>query len=144
MSIKYLLFISLLLTNFIINAAELINLTPDEVNNKLTENALVIDIRTPQEWQSTGIIPGSHPVKFFDQNGKYDAEQWLATVKQLQTSPDQEIILVCRSGGRSNKVGNFLTQKRNMPNISHLQSGITSWIKEKRPTDSTCTATQSC
>ena len=144
MFIKYALIFFFLFSTKILTAAELTNLTTSDVNNKLTENALVIDIRTPQEWQSTGIIPGSHPVKFFDKNGKYDADQWLATVKQLQTSPDQEIILVCRSGGRSGRVGNLLTQKLNMSNVSHLQKGISSWIREKRPTEKACTPTQTC
>lgn len=125
-------------------AAELINLSTGDVSNKLNKNVLVIDIRTPQEWQNTGIIPGSHPVKFFDQNGKYNTQAWLETVQELQTSPDQEIILVCRSGGRSGKVGKLLTDKFNMSNVSHLENGISSWIKEQRPTDKTCTATQTC
>ncbi|NOR80068.1 MAG: rhodanese-like domain-containing protein [Methyloprofundus sp.] len=144
MFIKYTFIFVFLFSTKILTAAELINLTTGDVSNKLTENALVIDIRTPQEWQNTGIIPGSHPVKFFDKNGKYDADQWLATVKQLQTSPDQEIILVCRSGGRSGRVGNLLTQKLNMSNVSHLQNGISSWIREKRPTETACTPTQTC
>ena len=127
-----------------LTAAELINLTAKDVSEKLTENALVIDIRTPQEWQNTGIIPGSHPVKFFDREGKYDAEQWLAKVKQLQASPDQAIILVCHSGNRSGTVGNFLSQKLNMSNVSHLSNGISAWIKEKRPTEKACTPTQIC
>ena len=144
MFIKYTFIFVFLFSTKILTAAELINLTTSDVSNKLTENALVIDIRTPQEWQNTGIIPGSHPVKFFDKNGKYDADQWLATVKQLQTSPEQGIILVCRSGGRSGRVGNLLTQKLNMSNVSHLQNGISSWIREKRPTETACTPTQTC
>ena len=127
-----------------LSAAELTNLTPGQVNNNLSQDALVIDIRTPQEWQTTGIIPGSHPVNFFDQNGKYNTQQWLAEVQKLQSSPDQEIILVCHSGGRSGKVGNLLAGKLNMPHVSHLQKVIASWIKEKRPTENTCTATQTC
>lgn len=125
-------------------AAELINLSPNDVGQKLTKDALVIDIRTSQEWQSTGIIPGSHPVQFFDQNGKYNAEQWLSTVKQLQTSPDQEIVLVCHSGGRSGHVGQYLTDTLKISNVSHLQNGISSWIKEKRPTEKVCTPTINC
>ncbi|NYT46434.1 MAG: rhodanese-like domain-containing protein [Candidatus Methanofishera endochildressiae] len=142
--IKYSLIFFLLFSSNILIAAELTNLTPGQVNNNLSKDALVIDIRTPQEWQTTGIIPGSHPVKFFDQNGKYDTQQWLAEVQKLQSSPDQEIILVCHSGGRSGKVGELLSEKLNMPNVSHLQNGITSWIQEQRPTEKACTATQTC
>lgn len=144
MFIKYTLIFLFLFSTKILTAAELINLTANDVSDKLTQSALVIDIRTPQEWQSTGIIPGSHPVNFFDRNGRYDAELWLETVRKLQSSPEQEIILVCHSGSRSGRVGNLLTQKLNMPNVSHLANGISSWIKEKRPTEKTCTSTQIC
>jgi rhodanese-related sulfurtransferase len=136
--------VKLTVTGMKCGGAELTNLTPGQVNNNLSKDALVIDIRTPQEWQTTGIIPGSHPVKFFDQNGKYDTQQWLAEVQKLQSSPDQEIILVCHSGGRSGKVGELLSEKLNMPNVSHLKNGITSWIQEQRPTEKACTATQTC
>lgn len=144
MFIKYALIFCFIFSTKILSAAELANLTPADVSNKLAQNALVIDIRTPQEWQSTGIIPGSHPVKFFDRGGKYDVQQWLTTVRQLQTSPEQEIILVCRSGGRSGRAGSLLTQKLDMQNVSHLSTGISSWIREKRSTEKACTPTQTC
>jgi rhodanese-related sulfurtransferase len=62
----------------------------------------------------------------------------------IASSPNQEIILVCHSGGRSGKVGELLSEKLNMPNVSHLKNGITSWIQEQRPTEKACTATQTC
>ncbi|OQK17188.1 hypothetical protein AU255_04655 [Methyloprofundus sedimenti] len=142
--IQYLLIFCFLFSSNILGAAELTNLSPSELNNNLDKDALVIDIRTAQEWQTTGIIPGSHPVNFFDQNGNYNIEQWLAEVRKLRSSPDQEIILVCHSGGRSGKVGKLLTEELNMSHVSHLQNGISAWIKEKRPTEKTCTPTQIC
>ncbi|RLA22592.1 MAG: hypothetical protein DRQ62_07725, partial [Gammaproteobacteria bacterium] len=72
MFIKYALIAFFVFTSPLLSADQLVNLTTSDVDSKLTQHALVIDIRTPQEWKSTGIIPGSHPVKFFDQNGKYD------------------------------------------------------------------------
>ncbi|WP_428354162.1 rhodanese-like domain-containing protein [Methyloprofundus sp.] len=128
----------------ILGAADLTNLTPSEVNSGLGKDAIIIDIRTPQEWQKTGIIPGSHPLSFFDPNGKYNTQQWLAEVQKLQSTPDQEIILVCHSGGRSGRVGTLLSEKLNMSNVSHLQNGITGWLKEQRPTEKACTPTQTC
>ncbi|GFO72640.1 hypothetical protein BJAS_P3042 [Bathymodiolus japonicus methanotrophic gill symbiont] len=142
--ISYTLLFFFLFSSHLLSAAELTNLTPDQLNSDLTKDALVIDIRTPQEWQNTGIIPGSHPLSFFDQNGKYNTQQWLAEVQKLQTSPNQEIILVCHSGGRSGRVGKLLSEKLNMSNVSHLQNGISSWIKEQRPTEKVCTPTQTC
>ncbi len=144
MLIKYTLIFFFLFITKILSAAELINLTANDLSNELHNNALVIDIRTPQEWQQTGIIPGSHPIMFFNKNGKYNAEQWLASVRQLQTSSDQEIILVCHSGGRSGKVGHYLTDQLNLSHVAHLANGISSWLKENRPTQKMCSPTQTC
>jgi len=142
--IQYSLIFFFLFSSHILSAAQPINLSPGEVNNNLGKDTLVIDIRTRQEWQNTGIIPGSHPVNFFDQNGNYNTQQWLAEVQKLKSSPDQEIILVCHSGGRSGRVGKLLTENLNMSHVSHLQNGISAWIKEKRPTEKACTPNQTC
>ena len=93
------------------------------------DNALIIDIRTEKEWNTTGIIPDSHKLQFFSATGKYDADKWLADLNQLKTAPDQTVILVCRSGNRSGMVGNMLTKQIGMKNVYHLSTGIMPWIK---------------
>ena len=140
---NYCFIIAFLCTSQLAFSAELIDLNSKEVS-KRQKNALIIDIRTPQEWENTGLIPDSHPLQFFDRNGKYDLDAWLAAVKKLQSSPDQALVLVCRSGYRSGRVGNLLVQQLNYADVSHLSNGIYAWIKEKRPTVNVSTATQSC
>ena len=110
-----------------LSAAELGNLTPKQLEQK--QNALVIDIRTEKEWQDSGIIPNSHKLQFYDQNGKFDATAWVDQLNQLKQTPDQTVILVCRSGNRSSTVGNFLANKKGMENVFHLQNGIKSWLQ---------------
>ncbi len=124
----------LLLTSNYLPADELKNLDPEQVEVLQKNGALIIDIRTVKEWQSTGIIPDSKRLQFFDPQGKFDAETWVKELNQVKSSPDQPVILVCRSGNRSSMVGNFLTQKLGMKNIFHLQNGITSWIKSGKKT----------
>lgn len=46
-------------------AAELIGVTPDELQSLREQGALVVDIRTPEEWRATGLIPGSQRLTFF-------------------------------------------------------------------------------
>ncbi|MDD1620300.1 MAG: rhodanese-like domain-containing protein [Methylococcaceae bacterium] len=98
------------------------------------DHALVIDIRTEAEWHATGIIPGSQKLQSFNNDGQFDAEKWLADLQKLKTSPDQPVILVCRSGNRSGKVGEFLV-RQGMPNVYHLNNGIQSWIKSGNPVE---------
>jgi len=144
MSIKRILLLITLFISPILSAESLSNLNASEVNEKIKSGALVIDVRTPQEWQKTGIIPGSHPLSFFDKNGRSDPEAWVNQMQSLKSSTDQEVILVCHSGNRSGRIGSYLSQKLNMSHVSHLSTGITSWLREKRPTQATCNTTQTC
>jgi rhodanese-related sulfurtransferase len=93
---------------------------------------LVIDIRTEAEWQTTGVIPKSEKLQAYDKQGNFDSANWLANLQKLISSSDQPIILVCRSGQRSSKVGEFLT-KQGINNVYHLNNGIQSWIKSGFP-----------
>ncbi len=127
---KFSLFFLLSFFSAFIFAAELGNLSPEQlIAMQKNNDALVIDIRTEKEWNASGIIPDSHKLQFFSANGNFDAEKWLADLNQLKTSPEQVVILVCRSGNRSGKVGNLLAKKMGINNIHHLSSGISHWIK---------------
>ena len=136
-----------LLTFFsaILSAEQLGNLSAEQlISLQKNNNALVIDIRTEKEWQATGTIPNSHKLQFFSAKGKYDAEKWLADLKQLKTTDDQVVILVCRSGNRSGRVGNMLTQQLGMKKIYHLSNGMMSWIKTGNKTTKDCVPQLAC
>lgn len=105
------------------------------------DNALVVDVRTPGEWQSTGIISDSQKLQAFDTNGNFDQEKWLASLEKLKSSTDQTVILVCRSGNRSGKVGRMLTEQLGMKNVYHLSNGIQQWIEDGHPVAADCPAT---
>lgn len=113
----------------LLSAAELNNITPEQLKTLRNNDALVVDIRTAEEWNATGIIPGSKKLEFFNDQGEFDADKWLAALNQLHSTAKQPVILVCRSGNRSNMLGNYLANKLEMKNIYHLQNGILSWIK---------------
>lgn len=113
-----------------------------EMKNGL--NALIIDIRTEKEWSETGTIPESVMLQFFDDKGHYDTEHWLNKLEKLRTSPNQPIVLVCRSGKRSEQVGEFLARKLAMNNIHHLQNGIMPWIQQGYPTTQHCPGLLAC
>lgn len=93
------------------------------------KKALVVDIRTEAEWQSSGVIPNSHKLQSFDQQGNFDEDKWLSALEKMKSSPDQAVILVCRSGNRSSKIGALLSDKLGMKNIYHLDNGLQSWVK---------------
>ena len=52
--------------------AELVNIDSAELARLIAKGVPVIDIRTKPEWDETGIVPGSHPLTFFDEKGDAD------------------------------------------------------------------------
>lgn len=133
------------LYSFNLFASELGQLTPQQLESlQQQQTPLIIDIRTPKEWQQTGLIPNSLPLQFFDEQGQVDEKKWLSELKKRQQSSEQAIVLVCRSGNRSNLVGKMLTKKLAMKNIYHLSKGIQQWLKSNNPTVKYCHLDKVC
>lgn len=136
---KKLLIVLVFLFSSSLAANELETVSPQQlIEMQQTQNALVVDIRTEAEWQASGIISNSRKLQSFDNEGKFDPEKWLAALEQMKSSPDQTVILVCRSGNRSGKVGEFMTKQVGMKNVYHLENGLQAWIKSGLPVSPNC------
>ena len=109
--------------------AEIIEINNDKIKNLIKSGVPIIDIRTENEWQTTGVIPNSNLITFFDNSGKYDLKSWLAEIKHI--NPDfKSIILICRSGRRSHIVAEMINQSFNYP-IYDASGGMNSWVESK-------------
>ncbi len=145
MTLKIFAFFLLTLTSCALIAAELIEITPEQLETlQKQQQALVVDIRTEKEWATTGVIPASQQVQFFDNDGKYDVDKWLEQVKSLQNLPQQPLILVCRSGHRSETLGKLLTHELGMKQVYHLSNGLNAWIKDGKLLEKSCYVQQGC
>ena len=127
LKIQLLLFISILLFSITVQA-EVVNISNKQLKQMMEQDVPVIDIRRPDEWKSTGIIPGSHLMTFFDARGKYDLDKWLAKLDKIVGKNDM-FILVCRSGNRTGQVSHYLDGKLGYTRVHHLQKGIKNWIR---------------
>jgi len=80
--------------------------TPEFVAKKIP----IVDIRTPAEWQQTGIIKGAIPIMFFDEQGGFNVNRFL---KELNAKVDtsKPFALICHTGNRTKIVAQFLAQK---------------------------------
>ncbi len=141
---KPLFFLFLALFSGLLSAAELVTISSEQLQTLQQQNALVVDIRSEQEWAESGTIPKSLKIQFFDNNGDFDSDLWLKQLNEHRQTSNQAVILVCRSGNRSAKVGNFLTQKLGMTNIYHLENGMNAWSKEGRKIDKDCPTQIDC
>lgn len=114
-------------------AADLKGVSPDQVATLQHDNAILVDIRTPEEWRKTGLIPGSQPLMYFDAQGHYDTAAWLKQLNQLGADKNRPIVLICRSGHRSEQVGNLLAKELGYGQVYHLQTGIKGWLEQHKP-----------
>ncbi len=86
------------------------------------ENALVLDVRTEQEYDQGHILDSLNiPVGLLDQN-----------IRQLGEDRDRPILLVCRSGQRSARAAQIL-KRHGFTRIYNLAGGMFAWEKENLP-----------
>ena len=130
-SIKFLLLIFIGLF-FISAEAEVSNLTSDELLESQKKGVVIIDIRTPEEWQETGTVPNAARIMFFDHKGQPRVPEFMTEFEKLVTSKDQAFILVCRTGSRTGVASKFLDEKVGYTKAAHLAKGMKKWVAEKR------------
>ena len=123
--------------------AEVAHIGSAEVAKLIAAGVPVIDIRTKPEWDETGIVPGSHPLTFFDEKGDADPAAWLKLARTI-AQPGSPVVLICRSGNRTEQVSRFLSEKAGYAKVYNAKDGIREWIKEGRPVVSVAPALASC
>jgi len=106
--------------------AEVIDIDNQKLAQLREEGVPVIDIRRLDEWQETGIIEGSLLMTFFDAQGRQDAEKWFKQFS-AKVDPEKPVVLICRSGARSEAVSNWLSKYMNLPSVYNVDEGILNW-----------------
>lgn len=114
--------------------ARVTGLDPDGLVALQAAGVPVIDIRREEEWEMTGIIPGSLLLTFFDEYRRYDLPAWLAAFDRV-ADREAPFVLVCRNGIRTRRLGRYLHGALGWPGAHHLEGGLTQWIEGRRPLD---------
>ena len=93
-----------------------------------------IDIRTPMEWQETGIIKGAHKMMFFPPKGQPDLPQWFFDLGHLVKDKKRPLLIYCAHASRSHSLGQGLSQM-GFENVYELKGGIENgWMKAGKKT----------
>lgn len=84
----------------------------------------LVDVRTPGEWQQTGVIKGAskinyHSPDFKEQISKLDKEK--------------PVVLYCAAGGRSPRAAAVLTQM-GFKKVYDYAGGMNDWLAKGKPT----------
>jgi len=86
-------------------------------------NAVVLDVRTEDEWQANGVIPGAVKIDFFDK----DFEQIVSGI-----SKQKSIYVYCHGGGRSSDASEKLI-KMGYQDVFNLENGFAAWSEAGKP-----------
>ncbi|MCI0184310.1 rhodanese-like domain-containing protein [Sulfoacidibacillus ferrooxidans] len=109
------------LLNLFRHPNQLIDLTPQEVQNKSVHGAsYIIDVRSKGEYQSGHIDGAQH----------YPLGQEHEILNHF--SKEDHIILICKTGHRSQAAANELF-KLGFIHVSHLKGGMDKWKREEKP-----------
>lgn len=99
---------------------------PDEFQQKLktTKDAVLLDVRTPEEVQQ-GYIKGSVNIDF-------KASDFKEKISKLDKN--KTYFLYCAAGGRSGKTADMM-EEMGFRKIYNLMGGIDAWGEEKLPVE---------
>jgi adenylyltransferase/sulfurtransferase len=99
------------------------DITPTELQQKLADGTevVLIDVREPYEW-SAGHIAGAVHIPM------NQVPQRLAEIPK-----DKEVVMICRSGGRSGHVQQHLLGAQGYTKVKNLVGGMQRWAREVDP-----------
>ena len=100
-----------------------------ELVTMVEEGVTVVDVRTPDEWRATGVIPDSHLLTFFDSRGNYNVHDWLSKFTAI-AKPDDSVVIICAVGNRSHVISSFLSSELGYEKVHNATQGIEAWISD--------------
>ena len=103
-------------------------ITTDEIQNLLKDNYKFIDIRTKEERDFTGVIPGSLEITAFDVYGKFVPE-FMKTFQSVVGLNDN-IVFVSNEGDIASILANGFAEQLGAKNMNALKGGIQQLIYE--------------
>jgi adenylyltransferase/sulfurtransferase len=98
------------------------DISPAEVAEKIAsgEDVVLIDVREPYEWE-TGHVPQATHIPMREVPTRLD-----------DIPRDKEVVMICRSGGRSERVRQYLEQM-GYTRVKNLVGGMQRWARDVDP-----------
>ena len=110
--------------------ADIVDVNNEQIKELVKNNIPIVDVRRSSEWVQTGIVPNSILLTFFDKEGNYNYDEWYEKLL-LEIDESKPIILICRTGRRTNIIAKMMEIKKFDNIIYNAKNGITSWIDGK-------------
>jgi rhodanese-related sulfurtransferase len=97
----------------------------------IDQRVTVIDIRRPDEWRETGVVPGSRLITAYDAEGRLEPG-FLRAVAAV-AGKGEPVALICRSGNRSAAAAQLLAGDAGYTRLYNVEGGIRAWSAAGRP-----------
>ena len=101
----------IVLTLLILSASLFAEQTNEYISQKFLDSKTpIVDIRTPGEWRESGLLPNAVPIMFFNEQGKYNINDFL---KKLNAKVDTKkpFAIICHTGSRTSMLAPFLSNE---------------------------------
>lgn len=108
-----------------------INVDNAQLKTLLAQGVPIYDVRRPEEWRATGVVEGSHKLTFVDAGGRLNPE--FLPRFSAEVDKNAPVILICRSGSRTDKLARELVEKMGYTQVYNVHSGIAGWISGNNP-----------
>lgn len=107
----------------------ILQLSPQEVEVEIKEGAVLLDVRSEHEWQTSNHVDGaiSIPINQFSQGNT-------ALISQLLPDKDAPIIVMCHSQNTYSMRAAAWLRQQGYTNVSNLNGGLKVWLEESLPT----------
>ena len=92
---------------------------PSVAASQVEPDVYLLDVREPEEW-TAGHAPDAHHMPMME-----------VPVRMAEVPTDTEVVVVCRSGGRSGQVTSWL-MGNGWDNVRNLDGGMHSWAAAGR------------
>ncbi len=105
------------------DATALAELSPQQAENIVkSQNAVIIDVRTQEEWDA-GHIPNAIHIPLSEVKDR---------LEEFKAYDGRTMVMQCHSGKRSSAAAHILLDA-GFKNVSNLKGGIMAWKAEKLP-----------
>ena len=92
---------------------------PSVSASQVDPGAYLLDVREPDEWDA-GHAPGAHHLPMME-----------VPARMAEIPADADVVVVCRSGGRSGQVVSYL-MGNGWENVRNLDGGMQAWAAQGR------------
>lgn len=111
-----------------VKPAKFADIDNGELKRLLARGVKLVDLRRADEWAETGTIKEAKRLTAFDERGRFIRS--FPDAFEAFVKPEEEVILICRTGSRSAVLAQMLTEQAGYTKVYNVTDGMVRWLSE--------------